>query len=321
LIGGDSDMAIALDILATAENFDEAAYLAANPDVADAHRRGLIKSARHHFESHGRQEKRRLRLRRSLAEARREKLGRLEPFLKLDMAHTRRGEKYDFLSEALRRETGVVETTASSAHEYSGHTLDAIREFSDGLILDCGAGQRPTYHANVVNYEIMDYETTDILGVGEALPFKDNAFDAVFSLSVLEHVRDPFACRDEIARVLKPGGRLICCVPFLQPLHGYPHHYYNMTGQGLRALFERHLEIDEHLVGGGGHPIWSLTWIVRSWADGLDGRTRKQFLKMPLGDLLAEPTTLLERPWARELPNEKNFELASTTLLIAHKAR
>jgi hypothetical protein len=26
-------------------------------------------------------------------------------------------------------------------------------------------------------------------------------------------------------------------VPFLQPLHGYPHHYYNMTGEGLRNLF------------------------------------------------------------------------------------
>jgi hypothetical protein len=34
-------------------------------------------------------------------------------------------------------------------------------------------------------------------------------------------------------------------VPFLQPLHGYPHHYFNMTHMGVRSLFEDQIEIEQ----------------------------------------------------------------------------
>ena len=107
------------------------------------------------------------------------------------------------------------------------------------------------------------------------MPFVDNAFNAVLSIAVLEHVKDPFLCAREIARVLKPGGDLMCCVPFLQPLHGYPHHYYNMTHQGLKNLFEDLLKIDRLDVYENILPIASLTWIVRSWADGLKGKAKQ----------------------------------------------
>lgn len=309
----------AIDVLATSDNFDAEGYLAANPDVADAYRKGLIRSPRHHFDSHGKKEKRRQRVPFSIEEMQTEKMRKIEPLLRLDMPHERRGVKYDFLTEALRKETGIVDTTAFSSHDYDPDALALIAEFKDGMVLDCGAGQKPTYHPNVVNFEIVDYTTTDVLGVGEALPFKDGVFDAVISIAVLEHVRDPFTCAAEIARVLKPGGKLLCCVPHLAPLHGYPHHYYNMTAQGLGALFAPHLQIDEQFMRDSALPIFALTWIVQSWSRGLNGRTREQFLSMPLRDLLGDPVALLEKPWVRQLSSETNFELAATTMLRAHK--
>ena len=198
-----------------------------------------------------------------------------------------------------------------SSNWYGRETHALIDGLPHGLVIDCGAGQRPVYFDNVVNYEIVDYDTTDVIGVGENLPFKDDSFDGVISVAVLEHVRDPFRCASEIVRVLKPGGKLMCCVPFLQPLHGYPHHYYNMSHQGLAALFAGDLVIDRQLVDESVRPIWSLTWIVTKWAEGLNGDTRDEFLAMPLGDLLKPATELSGRSWVRDLPEDKNFELAS----------
>ena len=44
------------------------------------------------------------------------------------------------------------------------------------------------------------------VGVGESLPYADEAFDAVVCVDVLEHVSDLFRVLAEIERVLKPGG-------------------------------------------------------------------------------------------------------------------
>lgn len=317
-------MGIQIRTPVTPENYDEVAYLAANPDVAEAVRRGDFRSGRVHFNRHGFRESRLQEGSADVALLQKRKIERIEPILRREMPHKRRGIKYDFLSDSLRSETAIAGASDVSPdrvdfNQYDDGMLRLIEQCRDGLVLDCGAGRRPTYYPNVVNLEIFDFISTDILGVGEALPFHDACFDGVISNAVLEHTRDPFACAAEIVRVLKPGGRLICCVPFLQPLHGYPHHYYNMSGPGLRALFERTLEIDDQVVLDSTLPIWSLTWIVESWAKGLPERAREEFLSLRLGDLLAAPITLVERPWVRELSREKNFELASATVLFAHK--
>jgi SAM-dependent methyltransferase len=51
----------------------------------------------------------------------------------------------------------------------------------------------------------------DSLKCGSALvlPFPDNSFDLVFSHGVLHHIPDVITAQKEIARVLKPNGRLI----------------------------------------------------------------------------------------------------------------
>jgi SAM-dependent methyltransferase len=45
------------------------------------------------------------------------------------------------------------------------------------------------------------------------LPFRADSLDAVVASSVLEYVRDPTAVLAECARVLRPGGVLLCTVP------------------------------------------------------------------------------------------------------------
>jgi SAM-dependent methyltransferase len=74
------------------------------------------------------------------------------------------------------------------------------------------------------------------VGFAEALPFVDEAFDAIVTFDVLEHVRDVARTLAECYRVLRAGGVLICVFPsYFQPNE---HHLGLVTRfPGLQLLF------------------------------------------------------------------------------------
>jgi SAM-dependent methyltransferase len=172
-----------------------------------------------------------------------------------------------------------------------------------------------------VNYEIVKYHSTDVLGVAEALPFLDNSFDVVFSYAVLEHVKQPFIAAKEISRVLKPGGMLRVVVPFLQPLHGFPSHYFNMTQFGLKALFEGDLDIKEQYVRPEYGPLWTMHTLVRAWHNGLPAHLQKPFLNLTLNDFLVHPIYNMNKDFVLNLSEAANFEIASATGLTGCKPK
>lgn len=59
----------------------------------------------------------------------------------------------------------------------------------------------------LLNDRVLEYD-------GETLPFADETFDVVVSNQVFEHVPDLPGALSQIARVLKPGGKLICTFPY-----------------------------------------------------------------------------------------------------------
>lgn len=226
---------------------------------------------------------------------------------------------YNFLNDEMITYGNVESTKNVSAHNYDNVALDLINKYPNGVILDNGCGLRNTYYSNVVNFEIVNYPTTDVLGIGERLPFKDNTFDAVFSLNVLEHVVNPFESASEIMRVLKPGGELYVVAPFLQPFHGYPNHYYNMSSKGLLNLFKNKLEIIKSGVPRSGTPIWSLNWMLQLYVNGLPFEFQKNFLNLQIKDLLKPVSELIQEDYVKSL-NEKTEEiLACTNYIIGKK--
>lgn len=50
----------------------------------------------------------------------------------------------------------------------------------------------------------------------QAVPFRDQSFDAVAALWMLYHVTDPVMVLEEAARVLRPGGSFVACAPSRQ---------------------------------------------------------------------------------------------------------
>lgn len=141
---------------------------------------------------------------------------------------------------------------------YTKEALEIISRNRDGLILDVGAGYPEDKYqfANVVYQDLLHFPITDVVSSARHLPFKDNTFDGVVSLSVFEHVKDPFNIANEIYRVCKPGGEIYIDTAFMQPYHADPDHYYNMTISGLENLFRKFRKIDS---GVGPHQKASYT--------------------------------------------------------------
>ena len=179
-----------------------------------------------------------------------------------------------------------------SSNPYHTDCIDLIEDCRDGLVLNWGAGSPRFAFDNVLETEIRKYPSTDVVSTAARLPFADATFDGVISLSVLEHVRDPFEHASEIHRVLKPGGRLALHAAFLQPFHGAPHHYFNMTRSAYEALLEG-FDIDSLKVGAHQHPWIMLRWVLDRYAAGLEtDAARESFRRMTIGGLLDQLSTV-----------------------------
>jgi SAM-dependent methyltransferase len=187
-----------------------------------------------------------------------------------------------------------------------------------GYILDAGAGLRRHPHPRVIAMEIYDYPSTDILAVGQKIPFDDNTFDGAISIAVLEHVDNPFICAKEIMRVVRPGGKILLDVPFLQAEHGYPSHYFNATRFGARKLFEE-AYLESQSIDMVNHPVFTLHQILGLYAAGLPSTLREQFLNAPIRsftDVAPAQLYLEKHPFVTELSEDAQWTLAWGTTSI-----
>lgn len=122
-------------------------------------------------------------------------------------------------------------------------------------ILDAGAGElrhrELCAHLDYVSQDFAAYEgrgdarglqtgrfdasRVDIVSDITDIPEPDASFDAVMCIEVLEHVPDPLAALRELARLLRPKGKLILTAPFASLTHFAPYHF----ASGFNLYFYR----------------------------------------------------------------------------------
>jgi SAM-dependent methyltransferase len=136
-------------------------------------------------------------------------------------------------------------------------TFDLDRE----LVADLGAGTH-RHDPRVICADGGSYQNIDIITDLRRLPLADGSLAGAMSIAVLEHVPDPANHIAEIHRLLAPGGRLLCFVPFMQPFHASPYDYQRYTQVGLAEQFPG-FEVLSVKVGAG--PTSGMLWVLQEW--------------------------------------------------------
>lgn len=273
-------MAISSFQIADKLNFSERGYLLANKDVAEA---GV--NPRQHLIEYGIREGRRQVNGELLSgsEYRRKKFERFKDVLSADISA--------FPAKIGDGILSLESYLAESANEDFGAFVNEADANPEKLYLDIGCGLRKVNRDNILYLEVYPSLSADLVVEPNCTyPIKDASLDGVGCFAVLEHTRKPWLVVEEMNRMLKPGGKAFIDWPFLQPVHGFPSHYYNATREGLKALFEDNgFEINLAATGGHQTPDHTITWVVGKFLRDLPKDKQKKFGRVRVRDLVNYP--------------------------------
>lgn len=135
-------------------------------------------------------------------------------------------------------------------------------------VLDVGAGTCPyrnlLSHCVYKTHDFKQYTGEKLGGTAEyghidyvsdvkSIPVPDGSFDIILCTEVLEHVPEPIEALREMARIVKPGGKIFITAPLGSGLHQLPFHFYG----GYTPFWYQHfatefgLEVTEITSNGG----------------------------------------------------------------------
>lgn len=131
---------------------------------------------------------------------------------------------YDEVAAIYDRRYGRGKGSQYYAH-LTRHVMESLG--TSGFLLDIGCGtglflsRYLTYGGEAIGIDLSRGmvahardrlpESEFLVGTGEALPFRDNTFDAVVSLLTFSYIHHPEEMIADVYRILRPGGRFALC--------------------------------------------------------------------------------------------------------------
>jgi SAM-dependent methyltransferase len=116
--------------------------------------------------------------------------------------------------------------------------------------------------SDIINIDIFDFDDVDLIADANRLPLYSRSADLVINKVMLEHVATPEIIVNEMYRLVKTNGWIICYLPFMVPYHAAPDDYHRWTISGIKTLFKDFDEL-EILIGCG--PTSAFLWIFQEW--------------------------------------------------------
>lgn len=197
-----------------------------------------------------------------------------------------------------------------------------IKSHPDELFLDLGCGKREKTYENCLYLEVYPSNSADLIVEPDCCyPIKDQSLYGIGCFAVLEHVPKPWVVVREIHRMLKPGGYAMIDWPFLQPVHGYPSHFFNATREGLTSIFEdAGFTVDQAFTGAHQSAAFTVRWILQMLLYRLPEKERRQVAKMRVHEVVSlDPLGPLWTHLVGALDAAAQSELACGNMLVARK--
>ncbi|MCX7661416.1 MAG: class I SAM-dependent methyltransferase [Candidatus Omnitrophica bacterium] len=121
----------------------------------------------------------------------------------------------------------IRKRSAPGIHE---KVIELLKDKDRGRLLDAGAGEGIlSYRLKQMGFEVytldiddsffkiaeVDFKKSDL---NQVLPYKDEFFDYIICVEVIEHLQNTFSLIREFYRILKPKGKLVITTPNIQNL-------------------------------------------------------------------------------------------------------
>ncbi|OFX24554.1 MAG: hypothetical protein A2V77_06795 [Anaeromyxobacter sp. RBG_16_69_14] len=147
-------------------------------------------------------------------------------------------------------EVGKGQQAEDPYHRLYREFCSRVNALSAPAILEIGSRARSgntqngvfARHVKYVGMDIVAGENVNIVGDAHELSalVAPASFDAVFSISVFEHLAMPWKVALECNKVLRPGGLFFAATHQSWPLHDAPWDFWRFSSSAWPALFNAH---------------------------------------------------------------------------------